>query len=106
MKVMGAMDDCMRPEEDKVFTNDLSVIPGVISVALSYVMLKEAFAVEGSEYSRTFSQKMISRAPTAGPYYIAGAKRIHNAQLPPCIPPRRKYEELEQKRCMLPHWWT
>jgi hypothetical protein len=45
------------------FGNYLSVIPGVNGMPLSYV---------------SFTERMISRAPHTGPYYLADLRRVHN----------------------------
>lgn len=64
-------------EWELAFGNYLSVIPGVNGIPLSYVIREETEPQEGEEYI-SFTERMISRAPHTGPYYLADSRRVHN----------------------------
>ena len=73
-------DDRKWPEWEKAFVNYLSVIPGVNGIPLSYVVREDENPAENVTYE-TFNERMIHRAPLAGQYYIADARRVHNLLL-------------------------
>lgn len=64
-------------EWEQAFANYLSVIPGVNGIPLSYVIREEAEPLEGVEYV-SFTERMVSRAPHNGPYFMADSRRVHN----------------------------
>ena len=70
-------DERKWPEWEKSFTNYLSVIPGVNGIPLSYVVREVEEPAEEAEYT-TFNERMTSRAPLVGQYFVADARRVHN----------------------------
>ena len=73
-------DERKWPEWEKAFTNYLAVIPGVSGIPLSYVIRKEDTPDDERTYE-SFNERMICRAPLAGQYFIADARRVHNLLL-------------------------
>ena len=69
-------DERKWPEWEKSFTNYLSVIPGVNGIPLSYVVREVEEPDDDTDYP-TFNERIIGRAPLAGQYFVADARRVH-----------------------------
>lgn len=69
-------DERKWPEWERAFENYLSVIPGVNGVPLSYVIREVEVPDPGAIYE-THNDRLISRAPLVGSYFIADTRRVH-----------------------------
>jgi hypothetical protein len=70
-------DERKWPEWSMAFVNYLSVIPGINGIPLAYVVRDDEEPDEEEEYVN-FNERMITRAPHTGQYYLADSRRVHN----------------------------
>ena len=69
-------DERKWPNWEKLFTNYRSVIPGVNGIPLWYVVRGVDEPDDDPDYP-TFNERIIGRAPLAGQYFVAKARRAH-----------------------------
>ena len=70
-------DERKWPEWYPAFINDLSTIPGVYGVPLSYVVRDNQAPDHMRDFDGDFTEEIISCAPLDGPKFRADARKVH-----------------------------